>query len=160
MGDSPKTCFYSDDDGDTWTQLFAITDKGFTGITSITGARFFGDDRAAGNNRILKTVDDATPTIAYIPSWQHNDSYIEISSVHGTNTLFATIWNENQNVTQSSAILRSDDAGLTWAIIASSRSGGYQFRGICFDYRHRIPAELGYLICECIQDSSMIRIPI
>jgi hypothetical protein len=160
IGDTPKTCYYSDDHGDTWTELFAITDKGFTGITSTAAARFFGDDRAAPANRILKTTDDITPTIAYIPSWEYNDSYIEVASIHGTNTLFATIWNEDQRDTQKSVLLRSDDAGATWQVIGNAPSGGYKFHTICFDYRHRIPAELGYLICECVDNTQMMRIPI
>lgn len=160
IGDNPKNCLYSDDNGANWIGLFAITDKGFTGITSIPGTRFLGDDRVAPFNRILKTVDDITPIISYIPKWEYNDSYIEIVSVHGTNTLFATIWGENQRSTQKSAILRSDDAGITWQIIANSPSGMYKFHKICYDYRHRIPTELPYLIVECMDNTQMMRISI
>ena len=160
IGDSPKTCFYSDNDGDNWTELFAHSDKGFTGITSTSSARFFGDDRAAGHNRILKTTDDATPTISFIPSWEFNNSYIGIAAIHGTNILLATIWNESQNATQKSSIWKSTDGGDNWTLIASAASGSYKFQRICFDYRHRIPAELGYLICDIVDNERMIRIPL
>jgi photosystem II stability/assembly factor-like uncharacterized protein len=162
IGDTPKETYYSDDDGDTWTQIFAAraAGTGFTGITSDATTRYFSDDLLYGNNQITKTTNDSDLSIAYMPPWEYNVSYGTIVLDDATGYLYCTWYNEAQNDGQKASIMRSTDGGSTWTVIASALSGGYKFSFPVVDYRHRIPSELRYLICSCTPDTQLIKLPL
>jgi hypothetical protein len=157
IGDTPKASYYSDNQGDTWTQMFSSEGAtGFTGITSLPGARFFITDNAAGLNRIHKSTDDSALTTIHTPPWQYDISIGSIAAVHGASTIVGMFSGEGADAELQASILKSTDSGATWSVVIASTAYAFQFPA--HDWRGRIPAELGYIICDIVENSQMLRI--
>ena len=157
IGDAVRKTFYSDNEGEDWTEIFAAYSNGFTGITSNASARFFIDDLNPGSNRIWKSTDDSALTLIYNPPQLKYDTQPGGIVVDSNGDLWATTSNEQQT-TGYATLLYSPDAGVTWRMIMSAPAGGYQFRMPVKDWTGRVPAALGYFVCTCVQGQQMLRI--
>lgn len=147
IGDSPKKTFYSDNDGDTWIEMFNEQSTGFTGLTQTKNARFFSDDLAPGNNKIWKTTDDINLIEVYEPSETYNTQSMFITAF-GDNELWATAYNEYQQEGQKSAIFVSTDGGNTWNVEFESPVGQDQYITPIWGWNGNAPATTSFFFCN------------
>lgn len=152
IGDGIKQLYYSDDKGDTWTKIGG-DNTGFTGGTTVRGARFFSDDLAPPLNKIWRTIDDVNLVDIYTPDVVHN---VQTYSMVGfeEQELWVACHNEFAREENKGALLRSQDCGLTWEVYADiDLPRSFQF----LSFNRWGQSELDYVICS--GSTGLIRIP-
>lgn len=157
IGDTPKKTFYSDDDGDTWVEMFSDKNTGFTGLTQTSNARFFTDDLYPGNNHIWKTTNDVDLIEVYKPTADYNTQSMFITAF-GDNELWATAYNEYQFEGQKSAIFVSLDGGNTWSVEFESPVGGHQYINPIWGWDGSSPEYCSFFFCESKHNTQIIKV--